>query len=112
VSDGVAVVAPVAGTGTAQAKCRALGLDVTQALAVVALLALGGARHRALIGLVVRLLACSGVSTWTAARRRRVQWAGRTVVAEPMGGGAGLGVVAKLTALVARPTRDRRHGHG
>lgn len=34
---------------------------------------------------------------------------GRTVVAEPLRGGASLGMVAQLTALVARPTRDRRH---
>jgi hypothetical protein len=81
----IAVVAPVAGAGAAQTERRALGLDVSETLAVVALLRFGGAGHRALVRLVVWLLA---------------------VVAEPMRRGAGLGMVAKLTALVARPTRN------
>lgn len=57
VTDRVAVVAPVAGAGPAQAQRGALGLDVSQTLAVVALLALGGAGHRALVRLVIWLLA-------------------------------------------------------
>ena len=56
----VAVVAPVAETRSAavQAEGGALSLDVTETLAVVALLRLGGARHGALVRLVVGLLAC------------------------------------------------------
>jgi hypothetical protein len=85
VANRIAVVAPVAGAGAAQAEGRALGLDVSETLAVVALLRLSGAGHGALVRLVVWLLA---------------------VVAEPMRRGAGLGMVAKLTTLVARPTRN------
>jgi hypothetical protein len=60
-ADAIAVVAPVVETGSAavQAEGRALSLDVPEPLAVVALLRLGGARHGALVGLVVGLLACS-----------------------------------------------------
>ncbi len=47
-----AVVTTTAGTGPAQAKSRAVSLDVSEALAVVALLGLGGARERAPVGLV------------------------------------------------------------
>ena len=44
-----AVVATTAGSGTAQAQGRAVGLNVAEALAVVTLLSLGGARQRALV---------------------------------------------------------------
>lgn len=47
-----AVVAATTSTSTAQAKSRAVGLNVAKALAVVALLSLGGTRQRAAIGLV------------------------------------------------------------
>jgi hypothetical protein len=57
VADSVAVVAAVG--AAAQAEGRALGLDVTHTLAVVALLGLGSAGHGALVGLMVRLLAWS-----------------------------------------------------
>lgn len=58
VANAVAVVAPVgAGRTAAQAEGGALGLDVSETLAVVALLRLGRPRHRALIRLVVGLLA-------------------------------------------------------
>jgi hypothetical protein len=58
----IAVVAPVASTSAAQAESRALSLNVAQALAVVALLRLGGAGHGALVRLVVWLLAWIHVS--------------------------------------------------
>lgn len=58
VAHGIAVVASVAGAGAAQAESRALGLNVPETLAVIALLRLCGARHRALVRFVVRLLAC------------------------------------------------------
>lgn len=44
-----AVVATAAGPGAAQAQGGAVGLNVPKALAVVALLSLGGARQRALV---------------------------------------------------------------
>lgn len=54
-----AVVAAAAGGVAAQAKSRAIGLNVAKALAVVALLSLSGARKRAPVGLVSGLLAYS-----------------------------------------------------
>lgn len=83
-----AVVAAAGRTGTADAESRAVSLNMAETLAVVALLGLGAARKRAFAGLVVGLLA---------------------VVAESVGGRAGLSVVAKLTTLVARATREGRH---
>lgn len=53
-----AVVAAAARGVAAQAEGRAIGLNVAKALAVVALLSLGGARKRAAVGLVTGLLAC------------------------------------------------------
>lgn len=53
-----AVIATSAGGVSAQTEGRAVGLDMTKTLAVVALLGLGGARKRAAVGLVARLLAC------------------------------------------------------
>lgn len=46
------VVAASAGAGSAQTEGGAVSLDVTEALAVVALFGFGGARQRAAIGLV------------------------------------------------------------
>ena len=46
------VVATTAGTGTRQAQGRAISLHMAETLAVVALLGLGSARQRALVGLV------------------------------------------------------------
>jgi hypothetical protein len=46
------VVATTAGSSTAQAESRAVSLDVAEALAVVALLGLGGPGQGALVGLV------------------------------------------------------------
>ena len=43
------VVAATAGSGSAQAQGRAVGLNMAKALAVVALLSLGGARQGALV---------------------------------------------------------------
>lgn len=83
-----AAVAASAGTSSAQAQSRAVSLDVSEALAVVALLGLSGAGMRASIGLVSGLLA---------------------VVAEPLRRRAHLGVVANVSALEARTTRQRRH---
>lgn len=64
---------------------------MAKALAVVALLRLGGPRKRAAVGLVAGLLA---------------------VVAETLSGRAHLGVMADVTALVTRTTRERRHCDG
>lgn len=83
-----AVVAAPAGASAAQAQSRAVSLDVTEALAVVALLGLRGAGKRAAVGLVARLLA---------------------VIAKALSGGADLGIVANVATLVARTTRERRH---
>lgn len=52
-----AVVAAATGRVPSQTKRRTVGLDMAQALAVVALLGLGGARQRAAVGLVAGLLA-------------------------------------------------------
>lgn len=46
------VVAAAAGASTAQAEGRAVSLDVTKTLAVVALLGLSGSGKRATVGLV------------------------------------------------------------
>jgi hypothetical protein len=46
------VVAATASASAAQAEGRAVGLDVAETLAVVALLGLSGTRKRATIGLV------------------------------------------------------------
>jgi hypothetical protein len=58
VTSEAAGVAPSARAGAAQAESWAVGLDVTEALAVVALLRLGGARVGASVGLMAGLLAC------------------------------------------------------
>lgn len=76
------VAAVVAGT-TAQAQSRAVSLNMAEALAVVALLALGGPGGRACVALVARLLA---------------------VVAQALSAGADLGVVTDVAALVACAT--------
>jgi hypothetical protein len=81
-----AVVATTAGAGPAQAKSRAVGLDMAKSLAVVALLSLGGTGKRTAVGLVAGLLA---------------------VVAEPLRRGANLGIVANVATLVAGSTRER-----
>lgn len=47
-----AVVASATGGSAAQAESRAVGLDMAQSLAVVALLGLSRARERAAVGLV------------------------------------------------------------
>lgn len=57
VTDGIAIVAAVAGTSTTQTQSRALSLDVTEALAMITLLRLGSAGHWAFVRLVIRLLA-------------------------------------------------------
>ena len=82
-------VASTARAGAAQTQGWAVGLDVAEALAVVALLGLGGARVGASVGLVAGLLA---------------------VVAEPLGRGAHLSIVADVAALEAGTTGKRRHG--
>lgn len=82
------VVAAAAGAGTAQAEGRAVSLDVTKTLAVVALLGLSGSGKRASVGLVARLLA---------------------VVAETLSRRADLSVVANIATLVASTSRERRH---
>lgn len=81
-------VAAAAGAGAAQAQSRAVSLDMAKALAVVALLSLGGARVGAGVGLVARLLA---------------------VVAKALSGGANLSIVADIATLVASATREGRH---
>jgi len=81
------VAAAVGGT-TADAKSRAVSLDVTETLAVVALLGLSCPGVRAGVALVARLLA---------------------VVAKTLTAGADLGVVANVAALVARTTGEGRH---
>lgn len=88
VTELAAVVATAISSGATDAECRAVGLHVAQALAVVALLGFCRARQRAFAGLVVGLLA---------------------VVAKPVGRSASLGVMAELTAFVACATRERRH---
>jgi len=81
-------VAASAGTSTAQAKGGAISLDVTETLAVVALLGLSGARMRAGVGLMTGLLA---------------------VVAQPLRGRAHLSIVANVATLEASTTRQGRH---
>jgi hypothetical protein len=58
------VIAATAGSGAAQAEGRAIGLDMSQSLAVIALLRLSRARKRAAVGLV----ACDeNLSDWVMA---------------------------------------------
>ncbi len=83
-----AVVAATGSSVAGQAESRTVGLDVTKTLAVVALLGLGGARKRAAVRLVARLL---------------------TVVAKALRGGADLGIMTDVATLVASTTRERRH---
>lgn len=80
-----AVVAATARGVAAQTERRAVSLDMAKALAVVALLGFGGARERAAVGFVARLLA---------------------VVAQALGRRTDLGVVADVAALVARAARE------
>jgi hypothetical protein len=77
-------VAAAASTGAAQTKGRTVSLHMAEALAVVALLGLGGAGVRAAVGLMARLLA---------------------VVAETLGRGADLSVVTDIATLVAGTAR-------
>jgi hypothetical protein len=84
-----AAVAASAGAGSTQTQSWAVSLDVSETLAVVALLGLGGARMRASVRLVAWLLA---------------------VVAQPLRGRANLGIMANVSALEARTTRQGRHG--
>lgn len=82
-------MATASGTSSpVKAEGGAISLDVPETLAVVALLGLSSARQWAIAGLMVGLLA---------------------VIAEPVRRGASIGVVAKLTTLVAGATRDGRH---
>jgi hypothetical protein len=83
-----AAVASSAGTSSAQAESGAVSLDVSEALAVVALLGLGGTGMRAPVGLVTGLLA---------------------VVAEPLRRRAHLSVVAHVSALETGTARKGRH---
>lgn len=73
---------------TVQTKGRAVSLHMSEALAVVTLFGLGGARKRAVVRLMTRLLA---------------------VVAQTLRGRADLCVVANIAALVAGTTGKRRH---
>ena len=79
----------LAGLATAaQTKSWAVRLDVTKALAVVALLGLGG--------------------PWVRASRALVAWL-LAVVAQALAAGANLGIVADVAALVAGTALERRH---
>jgi hypothetical protein len=89
VADLTAVVATTAGAGTAQPKGRAVSLDMTKTLTVVALLSLGGAGKGAAVRLMAGLLA---------------------VVAEALRRRADLSVVTNVATLVAGTARKRRHG--
>lgn len=64
-------VASSARASAAQPKSRAVSLDVTEALAVVALLCFGGAGVRASVGLVAGLLACIRSVDWSVGRIAR-----------------------------------------
>lgn len=81
-SDLVAGIAAAA-RRTVQAQCWAVGLNMTEALAVIALLRLSCSRVWAAVGLVARLLA---------------------VVAQPLRGRAHLSVMTNVAALVAGAT--------
>lgn len=76
-------VATSAGASSTQAESWAVGLNVAESLAVVALLGLSGAWMRAAIGLVAGLLA---------------------VVAEPLRGGTHFSIVSYVSAFEARAT--------
>ncbi|KAI1104347.1 hypothetical protein F4804DRAFT_192339 [Jackrogersella minutella] len=75
------VIAATVTASTAQAEGRAISLDVSEALAMVALLRLRGTGEGTLVGFV---------RTWLFA-----------VVAEALGGRADLGIVANVATLVA-----------
>lgn len=80
-----AVIASTTGTSTAQSKSWAIGLNVSQTLAVVALLSLGSSWQRASVGFVSGLLA---------------------VVAKALSRGAHFSIMADIAALVAGTTRE------
>lgn len=82
-------IAAAASGASGNAQSGTVSLNVTKTLAVVALFGLGGTWVRALVALVTGLLA---------------------IVAEALGRGADLSVVANVAALVAGSTRERRHG--
>jgi hypothetical protein len=103
------VVAATAGASTAQAEGRAVSLDVAKTLAVVALLSLGGAGKRAAVGLMAGLLACFYISQPLSCHSTAEELS-HTVVAKALSRRADLGVVANIATLVARATRERRHG--
>lgn len=77
-------IASSAGTSSAEAQSRAISLNVSEALTVIALLRFGSARMRASIGLVARLLA---------------------VIAKSLGRRAHLSVVSDISALEACAAR-------
>jgi len=81
-------VALTAARATAQAQSRAIGLNMTETLAVVALLGVCGSWVWAVVALVSGLLA---------------------VVAQTLTAGADLGVVTDVAALVAGTARKGRH---
>jgi len=60
-----AVIAAAARRTATQAKGRAIGLNMAESLAVVALLSLGGPREGAAVGLVSRLLAFPRTLDWS-----------------------------------------------
>lgn len=119
-----AVIAATTGTSAAQAESRAVSLNMTQTLAVVALLSLGGTGQGAAVG----LMACSKKSVVVravkntdgaipgclpvkkSALRTKVRpGKRRTVVAKSLSRGADLSVVANVATLVAGTSRERRH---
>ncbi|KAF9729029.1 hypothetical protein PMIN01_12719 [Paraphaeosphaeria minitans] len=99
-------VASSAGTGAAQAERRAIGLNVAEALAVVALLGLGGARVRASVGLVAGLLASRACATQEPCNGACCDKVATVSVeaAAPQEGQL-TGIVAHVSALEARTTR-------
>jgi hypothetical protein len=98
------VVAAAAGASAAQAEGRAVSLDVTKTLAVVALLGLGGSGKRASVGLVAFCKLDQVCRDISVARTGLL-----AVVAETLSRRADLSVMANIATLVASTSREGRH---
>jgi len=101
------VVAAAAGASAAQAEGRAVSLDVTKTLAVVALLGLSGSGKRASVGLVAFCKLGQVCLDKSVARTGLL-----AVVAETLSRRADLSVVANIATLVAGTSREGRHFEG
>lgn len=89
---------------SAYAQGRAVCLNVTKTLAVIALLSYVASISASLPGCILLTVGCSGMRTLV----RLVAWL-LAIITEPLGRCAHLGVVANIATFVARAARKGRH---